>query len=360
MTDESRTWWIDSGPEDLGDGIHRIPLPLPTDALRAVNVYVIEDGGQLVLVDGGWALPESEQVLRSGLGKLGYDPRDITDFLVTHIHRDHYTQAVALRELYGCRVGLGSGERPNFDRILSTLGMPYPQPADIERVRARGSDELADWLLSNSRSISDVEQRNWKLPDRWLDDGQVLELASRNLTVIATPGHTRGHVVFRDDRAGLLFAGDHVLPHITPSIGFEPAPASFPLRDYLAALTLVRALPDSRLLPAHGPVVPSVHTRVDELLGHHAERLAASAQVITEGAVTAHDAARRLTWTRRVTRFDDLDHFNQLMAVSETAAHLNLLVLRGQLSMQPAGEDGVERYARKDELCKARPVLPTG
>ena len=97
MTDESRTWWIDSGPEDLGDGIHRIPLPLPTDALRAVNVYVIENGEDLVLVDGGWALPESEQVLRRGLAKLGYDPRDITDFLVTHIHRDHYTQAVALR-----------------------------------------------------------------------------------------------------------------------------------------------------------------------------------------------------------------------------------------------------------------------
>jgi len=360
VTDESRTWWIDSGPEDLGDGIHRIPLPLPTDALRAVNVYVIEDGGQLVLVDGGWALPESEQVLRSGLGKLGYDPRDITDFLVTHIHRDHYTQAVALRELYGCRVGIGSGERPNFDQILSTLGASLPSSDEIERIRTRGAGELADWCTANRYSISESDQRNWKLPDRWLDDGQVLELASRNLTVIATPGHTRGHVVFRDERAGLLFAGDHVLPYITPSIGLESAPVSFPLRDYLGALTLVRSLPDSRLLPAHGPAVGSVHARVDELLSHHDERLAASAQVIADGAATAYDAARRLTWTRRATRFDDLDHFNQLMALGETAAHLNLLVLRGQLSMQPLGEDGVQRYAYEDQLFESRPVPPTG
>lgn len=359
MTDESRTWWIDSGPEDLGDGIHRIPLPLPTDALRAVNVYVIEDGEHLVLVDGGWALPESEQVLRSGLAEIGYHPRDITDFLVTHVHRDHYTQAVALRELYGCRVGIGSGERANLDGIMSKLSALLPPASDIERMRVRGASELADWITANRYSISESEQRNWKLPDHWLDDGQVLELASRDLTVMATPGHTRGHVVFRDERAGLLFAGDHVLPHITPSIGFEAAQVPFPLRDYLGALALVRSLPDSRLLPAHGPVVPSVHARVDELLSHHDERLAASAQVVADGASTAYDAARRLTWTRRATRFDDLDHFNQVMALSETAAHLNVLVLRGQLSRQPVGDDGVERYAFQDRLTESVPVPPT-
>jgi glyoxylase-like metal-dependent hydrolase (beta-lactamase superfamily II) len=37
--------------------------------------------------------------------------------------------------------------------------------------------------------------------------------------------------VFADHAAGLLFAGDHVLPRITPSIGFEPVPAAQPLRD---------------------------------------------------------------------------------------------------------------------------------
>ena len=36
-------------------------------------------------------------------------------------------------------------------------------------------------------------------------------------------------MVFRDAAAGLLFAGDHVLPRITPSIGFEAAPAPSPL-----------------------------------------------------------------------------------------------------------------------------------
>ena len=77
--------------------------------------------------------------------------------------------------------------------------------------------------------------------------------------MVATPGHTRGHVVFVDAAAELLFAGDHVLPHITPSIGFEAVPGPLPLGDYMDSLRLVRELPDRRLLPAHGPVSPSVH-----------------------------------------------------------------------------------------------------
>jgi glyoxylase-like metal-dependent hydrolase (beta-lactamase superfamily II) len=49
-----------------------------------------------------------------------------------------------------------------------------------------------------------------------------------------------------------MFAGDHVLPRITPSIGFEQNAAGLPLRDYLDSLKLVRDLPDRRLLPAQG------------------------------------------------------------------------------------------------------------
>ena len=40
----------------MADGVHRIPLPLPNDGLRAVNVYAIADGDGLTLVDSGWAL----------------------------------------------------------------------------------------------------------------------------------------------------------------------------------------------------------------------------------------------------------------------------------------------------------------
>ena len=39
---------------------------------------------------------------------MGYDVRDITAFLVTHVHRDHYTQAAVLGREVGAHVSLGS------------------------------------------------------------------------------------------------------------------------------------------------------------------------------------------------------------------------------------------------------------
>ena len=64
---------------------------------------------------------------------------------------------------------------------------------------------------------------------------------------------------------------------------------------------------------------------------------------VGQGAATAYEAARALTWTRRERHFDDLDPFNQMMAVMETGAHLDVLVRQGRLLESVAG--GVVRYA---------------
>ena len=146
--------------------------------------------------------------------------------------------------------------------------------------------------------------------------------------------------------ADLLFSGDHVLPHITPSIGFQPAPAELPLNDFIDSLRLVRGMPDRRMLPAHGPVSESVHTRVDELLEHHRQRLETMGTQIAAGASTAFEAAHRLGWTRRNRKLSEMDSFNQMLAVLETAAHLDLLVSQGKLAAQAV--DGVRHYTMPD------------
>ena len=132
----------------------------------------------------------------------------------------------------------------------------------------------------------------------------------------------------------MLFAGDHVLPQITPSISFEAAPPPLPLRDFLESLLLVRRMPDLTLLPAHGPVAPSVHARVDELLDHHDARLHAIAAVLAGGVSTAYQIAQAIPWTSRGRKLVDLDLINQTLAVGETQCHLDLLVARGLASVQ--------------------------
>ena|SRR5205823_3004680 len=93
--------------------------------------------------------------------------------------------------------------------------------------------------------------------DTWFEGDQKIPVGTRIRDAVHTPGHTAGHYVFADRSAQLLFAGDHVLPTITPSIGFTMPRAPNSLGDFMASLTKVRALPDMRVLPAHRPVAPS-------------------------------------------------------------------------------------------------------
>ena len=332
--------WAEAGTYPIAPGVHRVPLPLPTDGLRAVNVYVLETARSLVLIDGGWALAESQAALAAALAALGGGLGDIRHFLVTHVHRDHYTLAVQLRREFGSKVSLGAGEAEAIRVLLA--GGTRPLEPQARQLRASGAEVVLARLRA-SGVIPRDRPPGWEAPDEWLAPGQQIELDDRTLRVVPTPGHTQGHVVFTDAGSGRLFAGDHVLPHITPSIGFEPVLARQPLGDYLASLRLVRAMPDLRLLPAHGPVTASTHTRVDELLRHHDDRFTACADAVAAGAVTGYQVAQALRWTRRGRHLEELDPFNQMLAVIETRLHLDLLAAQGRLAV--SWDDGVARYA---------------
>lgn len=328
--------WTEPGVFEVAPGVYRIPLPLPNDGLHTVNVYAIDDGDGLVLIDSGWALDAGETALESALGELGRGFEDVRRFLVTHVHRDHYTMAVALRRRFGTKIALGAGEQPSLAKITARRRDGYRDLAKW------GAPHLAERWRAVVESVGEAELRDYEEPDEWLRESD-LALEKRVLRVLPTPGHTRGHVVFVDVESSLLFAGDHVLPHITPSIGFEPARPALPLGDYLDSLRLVREHPDLRLLPAHGPVTESSHARVDELLAHHEDRLTATLDAVRVGIGTAFETARKLGWTRRGRRFAELDLFNQVLATGETAAHLDVLVHRGLLTAEEA--DGAVRYA---------------
>ena len=342
---DDRHAWAESGVEDLGGGLYRIPLPLPNDSLTAVNVYAITGQHGVDLVDAGMALDQARDRLAEALGQLGYGLPDIRNFFITHAHQDHYTLAALLRTTLRGQITLGEEERVNMEAIHE-VAQGRREPGFLEVLPALGAPELADQIraIRDAGLASPAITLPWDYPDRWLADGALIELPSRSLRAIHTPGHTRGHMVFHDEAGGLLFAGDHVLPHITPSIGFQPVITRQALSQYLGSLRLMLALPDALLLPAHGPVSPSTHARVNELLAHHEVRLGQTLEVASAGPVTAFAAANGLPWTRHKRKFADLDPMNQLLAVGETAAHLEVLVVRGQL-VRVTSPEGVDFYS---------------
>ena len=329
ISPDSGEHWSAPGAWTVADGVHRIPLPLPMDGLKAVNIYVLEGSDGLSLVDGGWAITEGRSALESGLKKLGFEFGDIRRFLVTHVHRDHYTLASVLGEEFGADVLLGAGERPTLELTNGDLDGWI----STDRLLAyAGAHELAAVWAANPPPVPDLS--HWRMPSRWLEGDVRLSVAGRDVDAVHTPGHTQGHYVYADLAGSVLFAGDHVLPTITPSIGFEPVPVVDPLGDFMASLTKVRSLPDLQLLPAHGPVATSSHARVDELLAHHESRLAQCMDSLRAGRRSALEVANDLGWTRHERAFAELDFFNAGLAVMETKAHLELLVARGQAARE--------------------------
>ncbi|EID53366.1 MBL fold metallo-hydrolase [Saccharomonospora xinjiangensis] len=343
LDDGSRDW-MEPGIYSVAPGVYRVPLPMPGNGLRAVNAYVLADGDSLTLIDSGWALDDAEVRLESALAAIGASPSDIRRFLITHVHRDHYSLAVAMRREHGTPVALGSGERA----ALAAVSQPgrVPLADQLPLLGKAGAAPVVDALVAAFGSLPPQDWSLWERPDHWLTPGEIRTPGGRHLDVVHTPGHTAGHVVFDDSAEGLLFTGDHVLPHITPSVGLHAAPGPLPLRDYLASLRLLLSRPDRRVLPAHGPVSPSVHARVEELLCHHERRFDEIADLVAGGAHTAYDVARRLRWTRRERTLGDLDPFHQALAVLEVAAHLDVLAAREELLATDDAEGGREPVRR--------------
>src|SRR5258708_33958570 len=104
--------WTREGVFEVDPGVYRIPLPLPHDGLRAVNVYGVTDETGLVLIDSGWAIDAAREQLDKALAMLGREARDVRRLLATHVQRAHYRLALAVRREHGDQVSLAHGPRP--------------------------------------------------------------------------------------------------------------------------------------------------------------------------------------------------------------------------------------------------------
>jgi len=90
------------------------------------------------------------------------------------------------------------------------------------------------------------------VPDRYLEDGDVLELAGVKFTIAHTPGHTPGHVVIHNQDMKIAFVGDVIF---RGSIGRTDFPKS-KHQDLLDSITgkLWPLGNDMRFIPGHGPM----------------------------------------------------------------------------------------------------------
>ncbi|KUI34230.1 MBL fold metallo-hydrolase [Mycobacterium sp. GA-2829] len=315
--------------EKITDSVARVALPLPLPDLRVVNCYLHHAPTGVTLIDPGWAYPPAEQTLVEALADLEFSVSDVRRIVVTHQHWDHYSLGVRWRDQHHIELLLGADERYSIEAFERRPDAVHPN--QIPKLVEAGAADLA----------IEVEKLEWEVfekgvafspPDRWLHDGELIEGTAGDLIVHATPGHTRGHIVFEDTVQGLIFTGDHLLPRITPSIAFERAPERLPLRSYLSSLQLILALPDARMLPAHGSADRTTRARAIELIDHHEHRLQEVGDLVAKGSTTSMEVAEKMLWTRKERKLDELSTVHRMTAVLEVQAHLDLLTAQGRLT----------------------------
>ncbi|WP_410506166.1 MBL fold metallo-hydrolase [Mycolicibacterium mucogenicum] len=332
---QGSSWWpgtVETLAVTTQHTIARIPLPLPLPDLTVVNAYAVGTDAGVTLIDPGWATADSEAALIDGLHALGYEVSDVRQILVTHAHWDHYTQAVKWRDDLGIELMLGAEERHSISAFDALAGV---HPNQVPVLHRAGAPALAEAVAALQWETYE-QGMPFTAPDRWLRGGDVVDAGGASITVRATPGHTRGHMVF--EISGMAFTGDHLLPRITPSVAFERAPEKLPLRSFLQSLQLFVELPDARMLPAHGGTDHYTRRRAQELLDHHDERLSIVADLVSSGAATAFEVAARMRWTRRDRALTELETVHQMTAVLEVLAHLELLVTQGLLCVDESGD----------------------
>lgn len=323
--------------EEVADGVWAIPVPIPGGGIPTTLSYALigEDG--VHLIDPGWGGERTRDTLERALLARGRRIADVRTVVVTHFHPDHLGAADGIRRESGAALVLSGNER----RVLAR--QTHPSASDEAEYRSR----LEEWgvpdgrraeLLAGFDRPSLVEDAE---PDLLVADGDELRLAGRVLEVVATPGHTGGHVCLADRAARLLFTGDHVLPQINSGVGIGSLPGDEPLGDLLSSLERLAEFDDFEVLPGHEYRFTGLGSRRRQIAAHHLRRTAEVAAVADElGDAPIWQYARRLTWT---AGWDALTDFSLHSALQQTQMHRDLV-----------------RSGRADELFARYGITPGG
>lgn len=302
----------------LADGVFELRLPIPfEDGL--VNVFLFTDGDELDLLDCGMNSEESVAAIRSAVKRVG--AKSVRRLVVTHIHPDHYGAAGIFARDGGA------------DLYLHRLEVPLVTPRYIELDQL--VKEVHRYLLVNgvppgeAAFLSNSQRALSQLvtpaePAVQLDGAETLTMGRRRLRVEWTPGHSPGHICLYDTEDKLLFAGDHMLPEVSPNIGLHPQSTPDPLHEYLEGLARLAGYKPNTVLPAHGRPFNDAPGRVANLATHHQRRLDQIMEIVSGGEQNAWQVALEL-WGRR----EDL--YEKRLALQEGLAHLQALAVDGRL-----------------------------
>ncbi|MCK9986930.1 MAG: hypothetical protein AzoDbin1_03402 [Azoarcus sp.] len=232
-------------PEDLNRMLARMFVGNPK-MQTAVNAYLINTGGNLILVDAGAAklFGPTLGFVVDNLRAAGYDPAQVDTIILTHMHPDHIG-------------GLGDPAAPpvfpNANVYVSVLDNDFWLS---QQAAAAAKPEMQDFFRM-ARDVAAPYQARGK----WRTFADGTEIAS-GVRAVKAYGHTPGHSAISVESSGqkLLIWGDIVhshavqfaLPGVSIEFDFDQNQAIATRRSLMYSLAASKTLVAGMHLPFPG------------------------------------------------------------------------------------------------------------
>ena len=319
--------------EELTPGLFRLKIPLPDSPLKYLNSYVIRGSDRSLIIDTGLNRGECLHAMQSGLGTLGIDLKS-ADIFITHLHADHFGLVTKLAT-ETTRVYFS---RPEKELIESWEG--FGEMIAYAGKNGFPENELQAALDKHPGARYGSE---WMPEMKLLQDGDEIGIGGYKFICVVTPGHTMGHICLYEPHKKILVAGDHILADITPNIQCWSDNQN-PLKYYLDSLDKVSDLNVDLTLPGHRSLIRNHRARIDELKGHHSDRLEEVLNILMRRPINAYQVASRMTWDIDSESWEQFPVAQKWFATGEAISHLRYLEEEGNLVRNSNGPITV--YAR--------------
>jgi len=228
----------------IKENIYILELPnINPQSKDFVYPTVIKDGSNLTLIDTGY--PKQIEYIKSALQKDGLDINNIKTIILTHQDIDHIGNVKDILNLVPDIEIISYNEEAEYINGNKTPCKVEYMERNLDKVDEKGKKlyNLFKTFFENNKIKVDKVVKNGDV----ISKGEAMQ-------VIATPGHTPGHMCLYIDKYKLLIAGDLLLLK-DGNITICPKELNYNNDMYLQSVNKIRDLELETIICFHGGLV---------------------------------------------------------------------------------------------------------